>query len=85
MGWFTPAGSIGIELSTPVVYSGGMIQGCVIADIKKDIDATSCRISLQGQERAHVHWTTTRTTGSGDKQKTETVHHHVRSALRESS
>lgn len=80
MGWFTSAGKLGIELASPAVYSGQLISGTVYADIAKDTDATSIQISLHGAENSLVHWTTTRTTGTGDNRRTETVHHYARAS-----
>ena len=44
MGWFTPAGNLGIELQSMAVYAGGQIQGTVFATIYKEIEATAVQV-----------------------------------------
>ena len=75
MGNTSSSSSLGIQLDQPAVYAGGEISGKVFLQVQKDTEADTLQLMLVGQEYAHVHWTTTRTTGSGDNRTTETVHH----------
>eukprot|EP00964_Phaeocystis_antarctica_P080037 scaffold49926_cov55-Phaeocystis_antarctica.AAC.4 len=73
----TSSSSLGIQLDQPAIYAGGTVTGKVFLQVRKDTEADTLQLMLVGQEHAHVHWTTTRTTGTGDNRKTETVHHHA--------
>lgn len=69
--------TLGIQVNEGQVYSGGCISGKVFLQVNQECDADTLQVEFTGMERSHVHWTTTRTTGSGDNRKTETVHHHA--------
>ena len=69
--------TLGIKLDTPALVAGSPMSGRVFLFVKKEVDCATLQITFKGQEYSHVHWTTTRTVGSGDNRRTETVHHHA--------
>ena len=77
MGNSTSSSSLGIQLDQLTIYAGGTVSGKVFLQVRKDTEADTLQLMLVGQEHAHVQWTTTHTTGSGDNRRTETVHHHA--------
>ena len=66
MGNASSNSSIGIQLDQPTVYAGDTVAGKVFLQVRKETEADTLQLMLVGQEYAHVHWTTTHTTGSGD-------------------
>ena len=57
----------------PVYFAGSNIEGNVVLELSEPKKMQGISIVLSGL--AYVHWTEQRTTGTGDNQRTETVHY----------
>lgn len=65
--------TLAIALDQEAVFAGSVVSGKVYLDVKKDTDASSLQLILEGKEHSHTHWTESH--GSGDNRHTE--HHHA--------
>ena len=65
--------SINLFGNNPVYFAGSNIEGNISLELSEAKKAQGISVVLSGE--VNVHWTETRTTGSGDDQRTETIHY----------
>ena len=65
--------SINLFGNNPVYFAGLNIEGNILLELSEAKKAQGISVVLSGE--VYVHWTETRTTGSGDEERTETIHY----------
>ena len=71
---------VGLDNAQPCYSAGQPLSGRVYLSVTA-ADGTAADtlvLTVSGAERTTVHYTTTRTSGSGDNRRTKTVHHYAR-------